>query len=142
MQVALVRDILLIYTVRKYALRAEPMMDGSVYAHCKQYNAHAPPAQQPHKLALELGGEVRDVLPRVLADNKHLPEVGLGLGMALEAVLVSTLLLADLTVPSETLKSLGLHFVGDIFGCSDCKIWLNFWYIIHNSYSYLQLEAS
>ena len=86
-----------------------------------QYNAHAPPAQQPHKLALELDGEVRDVLPRVLADDEHLPEVGLGLGMALEAVLVAALLLADLTVPAQPLQALRLHLVGDIFRGSDFR---------------------
>jgi hypothetical protein len=55
------------------------------------------------------------MLPTVLADYQHLPEVALRLGMTLETVLVSTLLLADLTEPSEPLKPLGFHRIGEVF---------------------------
>jgi hypothetical protein len=40
--------------------------------------------------------------------------VGLALGMHLEAILVSHLTLADLAVPSQPLKSLGLELVVEI----------------------------
>lgn len=53
------------------------------------------------------------------ADDQHLPHVGLGLHMAFEAVLVSTLLLAFLAVPSKATQALGLHLVGDIFRGAD-----------------------
>ena len=58
----------------------------------------------------------------VLADNKHLSEMSLGLDVTFESVVVSTLLLADLTVPSQSLKSLGLHLVGEIFWGSNCEL--------------------
>ena len=58
----------------------------------------------------------------VLADDEHLSEMGFGLYVTLESVVVSTLLLADLTVPSQSLKSLGLHLVGEVLGCSDCGV--------------------
>ena len=56
----------------------------------------------------------------VLADDKHLSEMRFGLYVTFEPVVVSTLLLADLTVPSQSLKSFGLHLVGEIFRGSDC----------------------
>ncbi len=71
---------------------------------------------------LELRGEVGDVPAGVLAYDEHLSEVGFGLGVAFEAVLVATLLLADLAVPSETLQSLGLHLVSDVLRGTDCDI--------------------
>ena len=58
----------------------------------------------------------------ILSDNKHLPEVGLGLDVALESVCVSTLFLTDLAVPSESLKPLGLHLVGEVFGCPNWEL--------------------
>ena len=58
----------------------------------------------------------------VLPNNEHLPEMGFGLDVALESVVVPTLFLADLTVPSQPLKSLGLHLVGEVFGCSNCGV--------------------
>ena len=68
---------------------------------------------------LELHRIVRDVPPGVLADDEHLPQVGLGLSMALEPVLVTALLLADLTVPAKALKSLGLHLIRQVLRRSD-----------------------
>lgn len=44
-----------------------------------------------------------------------------GLSVSFESVVVPTLFLADLAVPSEPLKSLGLHLVGEVFGRSDCE---------------------
>ena len=70
---------------------------------------------------LELHREVRDVFPCALADDEHLTEVGFGLGMAFETVLVPTLLLANLTVPSEALKSLGLHRIREVLRRSNCR---------------------
>lgn len=39
--------------------------------------------------------------------------------MLLEAVLVATLLLADLAVPAQALQAFRLHLVGDIFRAAD-----------------------
>ena len=49
--------------------------------------------------------------------------------MTLEAVLVSALLLAHLTVPSQLLKPLGLHLIGDVLWGSNYKYnsSLNLW---------------
>ena len=55
----------------------------------------------------------------VLANDEHLSEMSFRLDVTFESVVVSTLLLADLTVPSQSLKSLGLHLVGEIFGGSN-----------------------
>lgn len=70
---------------------------------------------------LELSGVICDMSASVLSNDEHLSEMGLGLDVTLEPVVVSTLFLADLTVPSQPLESLGLHFVGEVFGCSNCK---------------------
>ena len=71
---------------------------------------------------LELPREIRDVSASVLSNNKHLSKMGFGLDVTLESVLVSTLFLADLTVPSQPLEALGLHLVGEVFGCSNCRL--------------------
>ena len=55
----------------------------------------------------------------VLSNNEHLSEMGFGLDVTLKPVGVSTLFLADLTVPSQPLKPLGLHLVGEVFRCPD-----------------------
>lgn len=52
---------------------------------------------------LELAREVGNVSAGVLTDDEHLTKMALGLGMALEAVFVSALFLADLAVPSKAL---------------------------------------
>lgn len=78
-----------------------------------------PPGQKLYELMLELAREIRNVFPRVLSHDKHLPEVSLGLGVALEAILVSALFLADLAVPSEALETFRLHLVGQVFWRSD-----------------------
>jgi hypothetical protein len=46
-----------------------------------------------------------------------------GLGVAFEAVFVSALLFADLTIPSEPLKSFAAHLIRDIFARSDLRSW-------------------
>jgi hypothetical protein len=46
------------------------------------------------------------MLPSMLSYYEHLTKMGLRLGMAFESVLVTTLLFADLAVPSEPLKTL------------------------------------
>ena len=79
-----------------------------------------PPRKQLDEIVLELSGEICDMSAGILADNEHLPEMSFGLDVTFESVVVSALLLADLTVPSQSLKSLGLHLVGEIFGGSDC----------------------
>jgi len=62
-----------------------------------------PSAQKLHEIMLELAREISDMTASVLADDEHLAQMGLGLGMALEAVLISALFLTDLTVPSQAL---------------------------------------
>jgi hypothetical protein len=54
---------------------------------------------------LELRRKVGDVAPCILADNDHLSQMGLGGDVHLEAVLVTALLLADLTVPPQALQA-------------------------------------
>jgi hypothetical protein len=78
------------------------------------------PREQLDEVMLELSTEVGDVPAGVLSHDEHLAEVRLRLGVTFESILVSTLLLADLAVPSQPLKSFGLHLVGDVFRCSDC----------------------
>jgi hypothetical protein len=75
-------------------------------------------AQQRNEIALEVGAELVDKLPRVLANDLHLPDVRLGLDVALEAVGVATLLLADFTPPPQPLQTLRLHLIGDPFVAS------------------------
>lgn len=77
--------------------------------------------QKQDEVVLELLREVGDVSTCVFAHSKHLTKVSLRLGVALETVLVSTLFLADLTVPSQPLKPFRLHLVGDVLGCSNCS---------------------
>lgn len=62
--------------------------------------------------------------------------------MTFEAVLVSALFLADLTVPPQPLKSLGLHLVGDVLWCTDCisSEWVSC--LITRKYAHLLREAS
>lgn len=99
--------------------------------------------EQLDEVAQELVRILLDVLFGVLADYDHLTNVRLGLRVALEAVLVTTLLpclavslcfihiasfrppqeqvylLAYLTVPPEPLETLGLQLVADLFRTSD-----------------------
>jgi hypothetical protein len=64
---------------------------------------------------LKLRGEVGDVATSVLSNDEHLTKVSFGGHMALESILVATLLFANLAVPSQFLQSLRLHLVGDEF---------------------------
>jgi hypothetical protein len=59
-----------------------------------------------------------------LSNYQHLTQMGLRSGMALESILVSALLFADLAVPSEPLESFGFHRIRDGFGCSGCVLHL------------------
>lgn len=81
----------------------------------------APPGEELDKVVLELAREIGNVSPGVLADDQHLTEMGLGLGMAFETVLVSALFLADLAVPSKALQAFRLHLVCQVLWRSDCK---------------------
>ena len=101
-QMVLVLDKLLIDRVRLDALRAEAARE------------------ELDEVVLELRAEVGDVPARVLAYDEHLTKVGLRLGAALEAILVSALLLADLAVPPKPLQALRLHLVRDVLWRSDC----------------------
>ena len=69
---------------------------------------------------LELHREVRDVFPCALADDEHLAEMGLRLSVTLESIYISALLLADLAVPTETLKALRLHLVSEVLRGTNC----------------------
>ena len=68
---------------------------------------------------LELSRVIRDVSASVLSNDEHLSEVGFGLDVTLESVVVPTLFLTDLAVPSQSLKSLGLHLVGEVLRSSN-----------------------
>lgn len=69
---------------------------------------------------LELHRIICDMSPGTLANYEHLPQVSLGLSMTLESVFVTTLLLADLAIPSKSLQALGLHLVRQVLGCANC----------------------
>ena len=101
-QVILVLDEFLVDSVRLDTIRA------------------VPPRKELDEVVLELRAEVGDVPARVLAYDEHLTKVGLRLGVALEAILVSALLLADLAVPPKPLQALRLHLVRDVLWRSDC----------------------
>lgn len=75
--------------------------------------------EQLQKISEKLVAKVIDVLFRILADNEHLADVALGLGMHLEAVGISALLFADLAVPSQALKTFGLELVAQVLGRAD-----------------------
>lgn len=68
---------------------------------------------------LELHRIIRDMASGVLTNHEHLPQVGFRLSMALEPVLVTTLLLADLTIPSQSLQALGFHLVRQVLGSAN-----------------------
>ena len=55
----------------------------------------------------------------MFADYKHLAKMRFGLSVTFEAVFVSTLLFADLTVPAESLETLGLHLVSNVLRSAD-----------------------
>jgi hypothetical protein len=67
--------------------------------------------QQTDKVALEIGAEVRNVFPRVFADDRHLPYMCLRLDVTLKAVGVATLLLARLAPPAQALQTPTLHLI-------------------------------
>lgn len=75
--------------------------------------------EQLDEVVLELRREVSNVLASLLANDEHLSKVRLGLGVALEAVLVPALFLADLAVPAQPLEALGLHLVGKVLRRTD-----------------------
>ena len=56
---------------------------------------------------------------RVLTEDLHLPLVALAHTVALESVLVSTLFLTHLTVPSEFLKTFRFDSIRDCFRCEE-----------------------
>ena len=73
------------------------------------------------EVELELRREVCDMFAGVLADHEHLTKMRFRLSVTLESILISTLLLAHLTVPPQPLKSLGLHLIGEVLGGSDFR---------------------
>ena len=103
MYVVPVLDVLLVHIVRLHAVGAVPTRE------------------ELDEACLELRAEIGDVPTGVLADGKHLAKMALRLGMALEAVLVAALFLADLAVPPQTLKSLGLHRIREVLRRSNCR---------------------
>ena len=104
-EVVLVLDEFLVHPIREYAFRSEPDHDAisDPLRRIMHRNGDAPPREELDKVVLELAREVGNVSACVFADDEHLAKVGLGLGVAFEAVLVSALFLADLTVPSKAL---------------------------------------
>ena len=101
MEMTLVLDEFLIYIVGFHSIRAVPT------------------GQELDEVVLELGREIRDVSTGVLADDEHLAKVGFRLSVTFETVFVSALLLADLAVPSQPLKSFRLHLIGDVLRGTD-----------------------
>nr|POE90355.1 hypothetical protein CFP56_71080 [Quercus suber] len=75
--------------------------------------------EQLEEIAFELVAVVVDEFLWVLANQEHRAYVAFGHGVLFEAVLVPTLFLADLTIPSQSLKTFGFHLVGDVFGRTD-----------------------
>jgi hypothetical protein len=100
----------------------------------------APTREKSNEFRLELLREVLDMFPGMLPDHEHLPQMRLGLGMALETVLISTLLLADLAVPPQALKPLGLHLVRDILRSPNYVLFSK--ELVVDGLNYLQREAS
>ncbi len=78
--------------------------------------------QELEEVSLELVGEVVDVFAGVFADEEHLTDVGFGLGVAFEAILIARLLLADLAVPAESLEAFGFQLVVEVL----CGAYLGF----------------
>jgi len=78
-----------------------------------------PSRKESNEIVLKLAREIRNVSTRTFSNDKHLAEMSFRLSVAFEAILVSTLLLTDLTVPSQPLKPFGLHLVGEVLGGSD-----------------------
>lgn len=72
-------------------------------------------AHQLHETLLKFLREFVHKSVRVLNKELHLSLVTIWHPMALEAVLVSALLLTHLAIPSQLLKALGLHFVAQPF---------------------------
>jgi len=64
------------------------------------------PRQQSDEFRLELAGKVIDMLAGGFADDEHLPQMGLRGDVAFEAIFVTALLLADLTVTPKPLEAL------------------------------------
>lgn len=79
----------------------------------------APAREELDKVVLELAREIGNVSSCVLADDEHLTEMGLGLSVAFETILVSALFLADLAIPSKALEALRLHLVCQVLWRSD-----------------------
>jgi hypothetical protein len=65
--------------------------------------SNPPSAQKLYEIMLELAREISYMTSGILADDEHLAKMSLGLGMALEAVLISALFLTDLTEPPQAL---------------------------------------
>ena len=78
-----------------------------------------PAGEELDEVVLKLHGEVGDMLACTFANDEHLAEMRLGLGVTFESVLIPALLLADLAVPTQALKALGLHLVGEVLRCTD-----------------------
>lgn len=93
MNMFLIRDVLLVKVIK---------LDLLLAMRC---------AQELEEVSLELVAVIVDVLLGVGTNEEHLADVRLGLGVHLEAVLVSGLLLANLAVPSQPLESFGLELV-------------------------------
>ena len=73
--------------------------------------------QNLQEAALKLFGEVVDDVVGVLRKETHLTQVRLARRVALESVLVATLLLAHLAVPAKLLKTDRLLPIANRLGC-------------------------
>jgi hypothetical protein len=74
--------------------------------------------EEGDEIALEVCAKILYVLLGILADNLQLSDVRLRLDVALEAVGIAALLLADFTPPSKSLEAFGLHLVRQVLRAS------------------------
>jgi len=65
------------------------------------------------KLAHELSGAVCDMSMWDFTHDEHLPDMTFGLNVTLEAIFIAAILLAYLTIPSESLQTFGFPLVRD-----------------------------
>jgi len=75
--------------------------------------------QQIHETRFEIMAEICQELVGLVGEKQELPLMRFTHSMTFEAVLVPALFLTHLAVPTQLLKSLGLHLVGQVFWRSD-----------------------
>ena len=117
-QMALIRDILLVHLVGPHTFRPESvMLPHQIFGSTTKHRERSTPSRKErNKFRLECDREIRYMASCMFAHYEHLAEMSLGRGVALESVFISALFLADLAVPPQALQPLRLHLVRKIFG--------------------------